>query len=184
MIRFPRALAALLLYAASLSAYAQPAAVPDSVYEVLRAEAGTWDAEVTFFSGGKPSGSTKGVQVNTLLANGHWIVNEFRIAKTEQYPAYEGHGMWGYDPVAKSYVDTWIDTNDGAVRTAYGYWHEAEKTMAWSAKQPDGQGRFVDYRFNIEYKDKDTRLYTFWQLGLVRPTQFIRLQILFKRRPA
>ncbi|UGQ46369.1 DUF1579 family protein [Massilia endophytica] len=181
MNRLIHALAALSLGAASLMAAAQ---VPDSVYEVLRAEAGTWDADITFYSGGKPTGTAKGVQVNTLLANGHWIVNEFKVAKTGDFPAYEGHGMWGYDPVAKTYVDTWIDTNDGAVRTSYGYWHEAEKTMAWSAKQPDGQGRFVDYRFNVEYKDKDTRLYTFWQLGLVRPTQFIRAQILFKRRLA
>ncbi len=25
--------------------------------------------------------------------------------------------MWGYDPVAKTYVNTWVDTNDLPVRT-------------------------------------------------------------------
>ena len=59
-------------------------------------------------------------------------------------------------PVAKTYVDTWVDTNDLAVRTDYGFWYEPEKTMVWSSKQNDGQGHFVDYRMTEEFKG-DTR---------------------------
>ncbi len=58
-----------------------------------------------------------GMQANTLLSNGHWIVNAFTIPATDKFPVYEGHGVWGYDPVAKTYVDTWVETNDLAVRT-------------------------------------------------------------------
>ena len=119
-----------------------------------------------------------GVQVNTFLANRHWMVNDFRIPANGKFPAYEGHGVWGYDPVARTYVNTWVDTNDLAVRTDYGYWHEPEKTMVWSAKQNDGQGHFVDYRITEEFKG-DTRVFTFYQLGLAKPNPHPMVKIVF-----
>lgn len=73
---------------------------------------GTWDADITFFDGEKPTGKAKGVQVNKLLANGHWVSNVFTIPAIDKFPPYEGHGVWGYDTVAKTYVNTWVDTND------------------------------------------------------------------------
>jgi hypothetical protein len=42
----------------------------------------TRDADVTFYEAGKPSGHATGVQINTLLANRHWIVNDFKVPKT------------------------------------------------------------------------------------------------------
>lgn len=154
---------------------------PPDLHLPLRLEAGTWDAEVTFYEDGKPSGTARGVQVNTLLANGHWIVNDFRIAATDKLPAYQGHGVWGFDPVAKTYVNTWVDTNDRAVRTDYGYWHAPEQTMAWSAKQSDGEGHFVDYRMTEKFEGA-TRTFTVHQLTMVtaRPVQLLR--IVFTRR--
>ena len=158
-----------------------PPAVPDSTYAPLRLEEGTWDADVTFYEDDKPSGRATGVQVNTFLANRHWMVNDFRIPANGKYPAYEGHGVWGYDPVARTYVNTWVDTNDLAVRTDYGYWHEPESTMVWSAKQNDGQGHFVDYRITEEFKG-DTRVFTFYQLGLAKPNPHPLVKIVFTRR--
>lgn len=173
--------AALLLLTGAGHAATAPAAIPDSVYEPLRMEAGTWDADVTFYEADKESGKGVGVQVNTLLANGHWIVNDFKIPAAGKFPAYEGHGVWGYDPVAKTYVDTWVDTNDLAVRTDYGYWNAAEKTMVWSSKQPDGQGHFVDYRMTEEFKG-DVRIFTFYQLGIVKPNPHPLVKIVFTKR--
>ena len=160
-----------------------PAAIPDSVYAPIKMEAGTWDADVTFYDDDKPSGKGKGVQVNTLLTNGHWIVNDFKIPAEGKNPPYQGHGTWGYDPVAKTYVDTWVDTNDLAVRTDYGYWDAAESTMVWSSKQPDGQGHFVDYRMTEEFKG-DQRVFTFYQLGLVKPNLHPLVKIVFTRQKA
>jgi hypothetical protein len=53
------------------------------------------------------------------------------------YPVHRG----GYDPVARTCYDTWVDTNDLAVRTDYGYWNADDNTMIWSTKQPDGAAR-------------------------------------------
>ncbi len=165
------------------AAQAAPASLPDSTYAPLRMEEGTWDADVTFYEDDKPSGRAAGVQVNTFLANRHWMINDFKIPATDKFPAYEGHGIWGFDPVAKTYVNTWVDTNDLAVRTDYGYWHEPEKTMVWSTKQNDGQGHFVDYRITEEFKG-DTRVFTFYQLGLAKPNPHPLVKIVFtKRKP-
>jgi len=148
----------------------------------LAMEAGTWDADVTFYADDKPSGTAKGVQVNTLLANGHWITNDFRIPATDKLPAYQGHGVWGWDPAARTYVNTWVDTNDGAVRTDYGYWNEKEQTMVWSSKFNDANGHFIDYRITEEFKG-DTRIFTFHQLGIVKPNPHPLVRIVFTKRP-
>ena len=74
------------------AAQSTPPAIPESVYAPLNMEEGTWDADVTFYQDDKPSGRATGVQVNTFLANKHWMVNDFRIPANGKFPAYEGHG--------------------------------------------------------------------------------------------
>lgn len=174
-----------LLATAALSAPCHAAesasALPADLYVPMMLEEGTWDADVTFYTDDKPSARDTGVQVNTLLGNGHWITNDFRIAASKQFPAYQGHGVWGYDPVAKTYVDTWVDTNDLSVRTDYGFWQADKQTMTWSAKQNDGKGHFVDYRMIEEFKG-DHRTLTVYQLGLALPTQHLLIKLEFKRR--
>ena len=169
------------LPASSVAETAPAAAIPDATYAPLRMEEGIWDADITFYEADKPSGHATGVQRNTFLTNRHWIVNEFKIAANGKFPPYEGHGVWGYDTVAKTYVDTWVDTNDLAVRTDYGFWNEAEQTMVWSAKQNDGQGHFVDYRATEEFKG-DTRIFTFMQLGMAKANPHPLVKIVFTKR--
>lgn len=178
-----RLLAATLALASTAAVRAADAPPPEAVHAPLQMEAGTWDADVTFYEGDKPSGQAKGVQVNTLLANGHWITNDFRIPAEGKRPPYQGHGVWGYDPVAKTYVNTWVDTNDQSVRTDYGYWHAPEQTMVWSSKHNDGKGHFVDYRITEEFKG-DTRIFTFYFLGMVKPNPHPSVKIVFTRRAA
>jgi len=185
MNRSQRIHSVLLLACLPFAAFGEDAAppIPASTYVPLQLEEGTWDAAVTFYEADKESGTATGVQKNTFLANGHWMINEFKIAANGKYPPYEGHGVWGYDPVARTYVDTWVDTNDLAVRTDYGFWNEAEKTMVWSSKQSDGKGHFVDYRATEEFKG-DTRVFTFYQLGMAKPNPHPLVKIVFTRRSA
>lgn len=170
------------LLASSTALAADPSPAPD-IHLPVKLEAGIWDADVTFFENDQPSGQAKGVQTNTLLANGHWITNDFSIPATGKFPAYQGHGVWGYDPVAKAYVNTWVDTNDQAVRTDYGYWQVKTQTMWWSSKQNDGNGHFVDYRMSEEFKG-ESRIFTFYRLGIVKPESHPLVRIVFTRRQA
>jgi hypothetical protein len=89
--------------------------------------------------------------------------------------------MWGWDPVAKTYVNTWVDTNDQAVRTDYGVWTDADSTMVWSSKQNDGNGHYVDYRLVEEFKGQE-RIVTVFQLGVVKPNPHPLLKIVFTKK--
>lgn len=180
------ALSALLAADAAFSASKtteSPSKLPADAYLPMTLEAGTWDADITFYSEGKPPAHDTGVQVNELLGNGHWITNDFRIAASKEFPAYQGHGVWGYDTVAKTYVDTWVDTNDLSVRTDYGYWQADKQTMTWPSKQNDGNDHFVDYRMIEEFKGAKRTL-TISQLGLAAPVEQLLIKMDFKLRQA
>jgi hypothetical protein len=180
MVLAPRACLVVLALAATAAHAADATPSPD-VYAPIAMEAGTWDGAITFFDNDQPAGTATGVQTNTMLANGHWITNDFRVEAQGKLPLYQGHGVWGWDPVAQAYVDTWVDTNDGAVRTDYGFWQADKHVMTWSAKQSDGKGHFVDYRMVEEFQG-DTRTFTVYQLGIVTPNPHPLVRIVFTRR--
>jgi hypothetical protein len=175
-----RSLVGLASLASGALVSAAETPISADIYAPMALEQGTWDADITFYENDKPASKGSGVQINTLLVNGHWITNDFQIPASEKFPAYQGHGVWGYDPVAKTYVDTWVDTNDLSVRTDYGYWQPSEQIMTWSSKQADGKGHFIDYRMIEEFKG-DTRVLTFYQLGIAKPTPHTLIQIVFAR---
>ncbi|WP_374567372.1 DUF1579 family protein [Ideonella sp.] len=165
----PIALAALL-YAVATTALAANAPEP-GLYRPVELQAGVWDAEIQFFdpATGQANGGAKGVQTNVLLGDGHWVTNDLVVhgpAGAAAKPAFQGHGVWGWDPVAKQYVDTWVDTNDGAVRTDFGHWNAETRTMFWTALQPDGQGHSVNYRMTEAYDSDTQRTLTFYQVAL------------------
>ncbi|MDP9018465.1 MAG: DUF1579 domain-containing protein [Candidatus Eremiobacteraeota bacterium] len=171
-----------LLVSGAATAQAQDAPkIPAAVYAPVAAEAGTWTADITFYDEkDRPVAKhAKGVQVNVLLHNKHWITNDFSVSGTP----YQGHGVWGYDPVAKTYIDTWVDTNDGSVRTDYGYWDVKKHTMFWSAKQPDGAGHFIDYRMVEEFNGAKRTL-AIYQLGMEKTTMHPLVKFVFTRTAA
>jgi hypothetical protein len=158
---------------AAAPTWAQTTTAPPAVYEPVRLQAGVWDAEITFYdpASGQPSGSAKGVQTNVLLMNGHWVTNDMQVfaaqgAEGKPKLQYQGHGVWGWDPVARQYVDTWVDTNDGAVRTDFGFWNPDTRTMHWTALQPDGRGHTVNYRMTEVFESEVKRSMTFYQVAL------------------
>lgn len=170
-IRFV-ALSLLTWAGACLAADAAPAAPtaapPAANYEPIAMEAGVWDVSVVFFDAvtGSSTGNAHGRQVNTLLKNGHWVVNDLSVYGADgKTVAFQGHGSWGWDPVARQYVDTWVDTNDGAPRIDYGFWVPEHKTMYWSAQQPDGDGHMVTYRMTETFAAR-ARTLEFFQIAL------------------
>jgi hypothetical protein len=170
-IRFV-ALSLLTSAGACLAADAAPraadAATPAATYEPIAMEAGNWDVAVTFFdtATGAPSGNARGRQVNTLLKNGHWVVNDLSVYGADgKTIEFQGHGSWGWDPVARQYVDTWVDTNDGPPRIDHGFWVADQNTMYWTAQQPDGGGHMVTYRMTEKFAT-GARTLEFFQIAL------------------
>ncbi|MFL6696365.1 MAG: DUF1579 family protein [Vitreoscilla sp.] len=184
-----RSVAFLLLGAVQACLAADPATTPASAptpattYGPLAMEAGTWKVQVEFFDAdsGASTGHAQGRQVNTLLANGHWIVNDLRVFGADGKTVdFQGHGAWGWDPVGKEYVDTWVDTNDGAPRIDHGFWVAEQQTMYWSAQQPDGEGHAVTYRMTETFAGP-RRTLVFFQIALQSGRQIKLAEMKFTR---
>lgn len=107
--------------------------------DVIALEAGIWDAVITSMprtSGSKPATAT-GVQVNELRSGGMWMLNRMSV----NGGAYEGTGIWGFDPKTGRYSGAWVDNGNARIRMDDGSWDPDTNTMTWTAEveQPAGQ---------------------------------------------
>jgi hypothetical protein len=133
----------VLLSLASFSPHAQRSA-PNKVIDprdVIALEAGIWDALILTPSraaGGKPSTAT-GVQVNELRSGGLWMLNRMSVSGG----AYEGTGIWGFDPKTGRYSGYWVDSGTARIRMDDGRWNPDTMTMTWTSlvQQADGKTR-------------------------------------------
>jgi hypothetical protein len=145
------------------SAIAQGPPKPTAEHEILASGKGTWDATITSFLGGRDGEPTvsKGIEVNTVLAGGLWLVSEFEadIAGMK----FEGRGHFGYDPLGKKYVGTWIDSMSPLVSALEGRYDAKTKTMTY-------EGEYIDFGDKARYtqrmvttlKDDGTRDFTLY----------------------
>ena len=134
---------------------AQQPPKPSAEHEVLAADEGTWDATITSFMGG-PDGEptvSRGTEVNTLLAGGLWLVSEFE--GDFGGVKFVGRGHFGYDPLRKKYVGTWIDSMSPAIYTSEGAFDKAGKVYTETMVGPDPTGKSTKMRLTTEVKDKD-----------------------------
>jgi hypothetical protein len=112
--------------------------------EVIALEAGTWDAVITTPSrnpGGGPTTAT-GVQINELRSGGLWILNRLSV----NGGAYEGTGIWGYDPKTGHYSGAWVDNGTGRIRMDDGAWDPKSSTMTWTSQLERADGRVIRMR--------------------------------------
>jgi hypothetical protein len=108
-----------------------PTAKPTAEHKLLAHDEGTWDATVKSFMGGPDAEPTvsKGVEVNTVLPGGLWLLSKF----TGDFGglAFEGHGQFGYDPLKKKYIGSWIDSMTPTLSVLEGSYDAKTKTMTY-----------------------------------------------------
>ena len=106
--------------------------------DVIALEAGTWDAVITIPSqiqGGAPTIAT-GVQINERRSGGLWMLNRMSV----NGGAYEGTGIWGFDPKTGRYSGSWVDNGTARIRMDEGSWNPDTSMMTWTSdvERPDG----------------------------------------------
>ena len=111
-MKLTKSLAGLCVVSSILttSAIAQSTAKPTDEHKIFASDEGTWDATVKSYNSGpdaEPSVS-KGTEVNTLMHGGLWLLSKFEGDFGGE--KFEGRGQFGYDPIKKKYVGTWIDS--------------------------------------------------------------------------
>jgi hypothetical protein len=133
-----------------------PEVKPGPEHQTLKNLAGTWDATVEMMQPGVPA--SKGVETNKLLADGLWVVSDFKSQMGEK--PFEGHGVWGYDPVKKKYVGTWVDSMTASLTLSEGTFDAATKTATDIMEGPGPDGKPMKIKATTVWKDNDTRVFT------------------------
>lgn len=120
---------------------------------VLAKDVGTWDTELEIHPGpGADPDYTTGVTTNRLVG-GRWLVTDHVTTS-----GFEGHGIYGWDPVLGRYVGAWVDSMGGGIARGEGTWDAATRTMTYEVAV-DYQGTTVRYREITQTIDGDTQLY-------------------------
>ena len=113
------------------SGVAQELPKPTEAHKILATEEGTWDATVKAYVGGpnaEPSVS-KGVETNEMMPGGMWLVSKFDGEFGGN--KFQGRGQFGFDPLKKKYVGTWVDSMSPTLSVLEGTYDAKTKTMSY-----------------------------------------------------
>ncbi len=140
-----------------------PLPKPGPDQEVLKMQAGTWDATIeSFMAPGAPASVSKGVETNTLGMGGLWLVTD--VTSEFMGIPFQGHGVTGWDPAKKKYVGTWVDSMSTGLSLSEAAYDPATKTVTGTMEGPDMEGRIVKTKSVMEFKG-DTRVFSMYQPG-------------------
>ncbi|MEM7396887.1 MAG: DUF1579 family protein, partial [Verrucomicrobiota bacterium] len=124
--------AAVLLLAPALSSFADHHGAPPKSqfteqHKLLAKDVGTWKAEMKMYMAGpdKPPTVVEATEVNTLMEGGLWLLTDFDAGQ------FKGHGQYGYDPIKKKYVGTWIDTMTPHISAMQGTVNKAGRLVMY-----------------------------------------------------
>jgi hypothetical protein len=170
--------AAALMAASSPAAFAQdmpPMPKPGPEHEVLKTEAGTWDATIEMETPGGPM-TSKGVETNRMGCGGLCLISDFT---GEFMPgiAFEGHGVTVYDAAKKKYVGSWTDSMSSSISMGESTYDAATKTSTGVMEGTDMTGAQVKMKTVVEHRDPDTRVFT-----MFNPDGAPGMKITYKRK--
>jgi hypothetical protein len=150
-------------------------------HEVLKMEAGTWDAIVEATPApGAQSVTSKGVETSTIGCGGKCLITDY---KGEFMPgqSFEGHGTTTYDVSKQKYVGSWTDSMSQGLMVSEATWDAASRTMTGYMEGPDMSGNISKMKSVVEYKDDNTRVFTMYGPG-PDGKEAMGMRITYKRR--
>lgn len=159
-------------------AMAEPKPGPE--HALLKSSDGVWDATIEVIAppGAQAPPPFQGTETNTLLG-GLWLVTDFK--SDMMGTAFAGHGMAGWDPHKKKYVQVWTDNLSPGLMMGEFTYDSAQKTMTGYMEGPDQTGAVVKTKSVTEWKDADTRVFTMYAPG-PDGKEVPGLRITYKRR--
>jgi len=134
---------------------------PGPEHQRLAKEVGTWDAVIESTGMGKPEKS-KG-ENETKPMGGFWFVDAF--AGSFAGAPFLGHGVIGYDPVKKKYVQSWCDSMSPMLMMFEGTFDKDGKVLTMTGSGPSTGGKTVAMRTVTTWKDDNTKVFELFETG-------------------
>jgi Protein of unknown function (DUF1579) len=146
----------------STSAMAQGPAKPTDEHKIFAADEGTWDATAKSYDSGPSADPTisKGTEVNEVLPGGLWLLSKYEGDFGGM--KFQGRGQFGYDPVKKKYVGTWIDSMSTSLSVLEGEYDSKTKTMTYVGDGVGPDGKKYAQKMVTTTKDDGTRHFTLY----------------------
>jgi uncharacterized protein DUF1579 len=155
-------LALSLSLTATLAAQGEEMPKPGPEHQKLAKTAGTWDAVVESTSkDGKPE-KTKGTAERRTFG-GFWLTEDF--TGTFAGMPFQGHGVLGYDPIKKKYVESWSDSMSPVLMTLEGTFDKDGKVLTMTGQGPGMGGKMVTMRAVTTCKDDNTMVFEMFTPG-------------------
>ncbi len=167
----------------SASAMAQSSPKPTAEHKILADDEGTWDATIKSFAAGPDAEPmvSKGTEVNTVLTGGLWVLSKFD--GDFGGVKFEGRGQFGYDPIKKKYVGSWIDSLNPTLSVLEGTYDTKTKTMTYVGDgiDPSTKTKYTQ-KMVTTTKDDSTRLFTLYIKFDGAADEVKLMEITYKRR--
>jgi Protein of unknown function (DUF1579) len=186
LLNRPLALTCLAAWCLSSAATAQeppPAQKALPEHKILAADEGAWDATIRTYMRGpdaEPSVS-KGSEVNEVLPGGLWVLSKFEGDFGGM--KFLGRGQFGYDPVKKKYVGTWLDSTSTILSVLEGDYDAKTKTMTFVGDGYDpGQKVKFTQKMVTTTKDDGTRVFTLYMKYAGQPAEAKFMEITYTKR--
>jgi hypothetical protein len=183
-----RSLAFVCLAAWSLASAAtaqEPPAVQKALpeHKILAADEGAWDATIKTYMGGPDAEPTvsKGSEVNEVLPGGLWVLSKFECDFGGM--KFLGRGQFGYDPVKKKYVGTWLDSMSTIFSVLEGEYDAKTKTMTFVGEgyDADHKAKFTQ-KMVTTTKDDGSRVFTLFMKYAGQPAEVKFMEISYTKR--
>jgi hypothetical protein len=173
-----RALSALLCVLPLLAQEGAPK--PTAHHLAMKAMEGTWDAVVkTYGAPGQPPTESKAVEVNKVVGGGFWMQSDF--SGNLMGGPFDGHGLFGFDPVAGKHVGTWVDSVSPVQAITSGTCKDGCKELASTFDMTVAPGMTMNFRELAKQTDADHRTMAMWMAGK-DGKEMLMMEIAYTRR--
>lgn len=139
-----------------------PLPKPGPEHAMLAKWAGKWNS-VTTMSQGPMKMTWAGTCDARVTAGGLWMETDYK--STDPKVPFEGHEIFGYDPNAKKFVGSWVDSWSTAITPFESEWNADKKQFrsTMTTNGPDGQP--VRMIMVIDVPDEDHHTMRAWMGG-------------------
>jgi hypothetical protein len=159
-------------------ASSSPALPPE--IDVLKKWVGNWEATIES-TGRDGKLVTNSAKSTVKLSGGRWLVSDFD--GTFMGAPFIGHEVLGYDPIAKKFVLSWVDSMATSFATGEGLYNPQTKTLTLTVTgRDDSTGKMTIWRQVDIWKDAD---HHDWSLRAISPKdakEQIQMTIHYRRQ--